>query len=68
MEIIKLKIHHQANDFVDRRRREYPEIGEQLDAIFKLVYSLQLQGQKFPPDVEQWVAQCLAVKEKYPAA
>lgn len=63
-----LKIHHQPNNHAERRQREYPNIGDQLDAVYKLARYLQEQGQQLPPDVEQWVAQCRVVKEKYPAA
>lgn len=65
---IALKIHHKPNNHVERRRLEYPGIGDQLDAVYKLVRQMQEQGQLLPPDVEQWVAQCRAVKEKYPTA
>lgn len=63
-----LKIHHQSNNHAERRRQEYPDIGDQLDAVYKLARHMQERGQQLPPDVEQWVAQCRAVKEKYPAA
>lgn len=63
-----LKIHHQPNNHAERRQREYPDIGDQLDAVYKLARHLQEQGQQLPPDVDKWVAQCRAVKEKYPAA
>lgn len=62
-----MKIHHQS-DYRQKRQVEYPDIGDQLDAVYKLARHLQEQGQKLPPDVDRWVAQCRAVKEKYPAA
>lgn len=61
-------IHHQINNYAERRRSEYPDIGDQLDAVYKLARHMQEQGQQLPPDVGEWVAQCRAVKEKYPAA
>jgi len=64
MGVIPLKIHHQPNNHAERRRQEYPVIGDQLDAVYKLARHMQEQGQQLPPDVEQWVAQCRAVKEK----
>lgn len=67
MGVTSLKIHHQLNNHIERRLQEYPDIGDQLDAVYKLARHLQEQGQQLPPDVEQWVAQCRAVKEKYPA-
>ncbi|ULH08587.1 hypothetical protein [Alcaligenes faecalis] len=62
-----MKIHHQS-DYHQKRRAEYPDIGDQLDAVYKLARHLQEQGQRLPPEVEDWVAQCRTVKEKYPAA
>ncbi|MCX5592550.1 hypothetical protein [Alcaligenes endophyticus] len=63
-----MKIHHNPNDYAERRRKEYPDIGDQLDAVFKLAQHLQEQGQELPPDVGKWVDDCKAVKQKYPAA
>lgn len=61
-------IYHQISNYAERRRFEYPDMGDQLDAVYKLARHIQEQGQQLPPDVERWVAQCRAVKEKYPAA
>lgn len=68
MEFTKLKIHHKPNDYAERRKKAYPDIGDQLDAVFKLAQHMREQGQQLPPDVSQWVDECAAVKEKYPAA
>lgn len=63
-----MKIHHKTNDYAERRKREYPAIGDQLDAVFKLAQHLRDKGQELPPDVDRWVDQCESVKQKYPAA
>lgn len=68
MGVTPLKIHHQANDHAERRRREYPDIGDQLDAVYKLARKLREQGHQLPPETEQWIDHCQEVKTKYPAA
>ena len=50
------------------RAKEYPSIGDQLDAIFKLASSLQDQGIAMPPDVLDWLDKCRSVKDKYKPA
>ncbi|MCX5592788.1 hypothetical protein [Alcaligenes endophyticus] len=63
-----MKIYHNPNNYAERRRQEYPDIGDQLDAVFKLAQHMRETGQKLPPDVGKWVDECAAVKQKYPAA
>lgn len=63
-----LKIHHSPNNHAERRRREYPDIGDQLDAVYKLARKLREQGHQLPPETEQWIDHCQEVKTKYPAA
>ncbi len=63
-----MKIHHSPNNHAERRRAEYPDIGDQLDAVYKLALHLRGQGQQLPADVERWVDHCQRVKTKYPAA
>lgn len=48
------------------RRREYPDIRDQLDAMVKLAAALREQGIPLPDDVVRWVEHCQAVKRKYP--
>ncbi|MHA1538909.1 MAG: hypothetical protein ACTSXQ_00350 [Alphaproteobacteria bacterium] len=48
------------------RKREYPSIGEQLDAILKGFHSLSLVGTKLPSDLEKTINAWLSVKAKYP--
>lgn len=58
-----MKIVHAGNPR-EKRRDEYPDIGDQLDAIWKAF------GQMSPADVpepaREMLARVLAVKEKYP--
>lgn len=47
------------------RAAEYPSIGDQLDALFKLAEAMRTQGMQMPPNVSAWIDQCRAVKDKY---
>lgn len=57
-----MKIQHKE-DYRQLRAAAYPKLGDQMDAIYKLAKSL---GTPLPPDVEAWIAQIDAVKQKYP--
>ena len=59
-----MKILHKA-DYRLLRAREYPNIGNQLDAIFKLTISLKEQGFTVPVETQDWLDQCLLVKSTY---
>lgn len=48
------------------RSKVYPEVGDQLDAIFKMACALKEQGISLPADTLAWIDQCQAVKETYP--
>jgi len=52
--------------YQELRKAEYPEIGEQLDAILKGFNQLRLDGTNLPSDLDEIVAQWLNVKKKYP--
>ncbi|WP_198958957.1 hypothetical protein [Candidimonas nitroreducens] len=39
---------------------------DQLDAIYKLAQAMRDAGTPLPPEVEQWIDACQAVKQKYP--
>lgn len=49
--------------YKDKRKREYPPISEQLDAIMKWVHRSDMG---FPQELKDLAAQCNTVKEKYP--
>jgi len=59
-----MKIRH-SEHYAPLRRREYPAVGEQLDAILKLAQALQKQGIDLPEETCVWIAQCQAVKDRY---
>lgn len=48
------------------RAREYPPIGDQLDAILKHFKSLQDAGNTLPPDLTQIIESWQDVKLQYP--
>ena len=54
-------------DYLRLRAAEYPPVGDQLDAIWKALNSMQLQGVfDLPTDTDLVRNQWLAVKAKYP--
>lgn len=59
-----MKIRHEE-DYRELRKREYPAVGDQLDAMVKLARAMTDAGIELPADVAQWVAKCEAVKAKY---
>ena len=61
-----MNIHHQTNNHAERRRKEYPEIGDQLDAIYKLAVHLQEEGVELPESVLEWMRCCRKVKDNFP--
>lgn len=61
-----MKIEHKI-DVGGLRRAEYPDVGEQLDAVFKMAKSLRDQGIRIPDETIAWIASCEAVKQKYPS-
>lgn len=61
MQVLKIDM-----DPVDVRRREYPSITDQLDAIVKLAGHLRDQGMELPPEVCAWVDECQDVKRRNP--
>lgn len=49
-----------------RRREQYPPIGDQLDAMVKLAAHFREQGVQLPAAVCDWVDKCLDVKRRNP--
>lgn len=56
-----------SRDYREVRKAEYPDIGDQLDAVFKLAQYLQDLGHPLPPETRHWIEQCQQVKDQYPA-
>jgi len=59
-----MKIRHHE-PYAPLRRRAYPSVGEQLDAVLKMAQALQEQGIALPDETQAWIAQCQAVKQRY---
>ena len=49
-------------DYSEARRSEYPDMGDQLDALVKYFAALP----EIPTELQDWVTACQAVKRKYP--
>lgn len=49
-----------------KRAAEYPDIGDQLDAILKGFNQLRMQGTDLPADLDSIVAKWLQVKKDNP--
>lgn len=60
-----MKIKH-TEPYKPLRAAAYPDIGDQLDAVFKLVEYLHEQGFDLPAEVVHWKDQCRGVKNKFP--
>lgn len=58
-----MKIKHES-DYVERRAKEYPSIGDQLDAIWKLVAGLPKRD--VPPETQQMLNRIDGVKQRLP--
>ena len=56
-----MKITHRK-DYREARKAEYPDIGDQLDAIWKTLSILQ----GLPPDAKSMLVQVSEIKSKYP--
>lgn len=56
-----MKIRH-LRDYAEARREDYPEIGDQLDALVKYFAALP----EIPTELQDWVAACQTVKDRYP--
>lgn len=48
------------------RAKEYPPIGDQLDAIWKELNYRRLNGETLVQDADDMLGKILAVKQKYP--
>lgn len=60
-----MKIKH-IEDYRERRKSEYPPVGEQLDAVYKMAVALQQIGIELPAAVAKWVNEIDSIKAKYP--
>jgi len=60
-------VENQENEtYRQKRARDYPRVGEQLDAILKGFNQLRLGGANLPADLDDVIGKWLAVKAKHP--
>jgi hypothetical protein len=55
-----------VESYADKRRKEYPKIGDQLDAIWKQLNQDRLNGKDLIAEADDLLGSILAVKAKYP--
>lgn len=67
MEEIKACIAGDPLAYQEKRANAYPCVGDQLDAIWKVIAALQ-QELSLPKDVAEMLAKIQAVKEKFPSS
>jgi hypothetical protein len=62
---VKLKVNR---DYGEARRKAYPEIGDQLDEIWRGLEQLLTQGmlRQLPPTVNNMINNIKEIKQKYP--
>lgn len=60
------KWQNKNDSYVDLRADEYPFIGDQLDAIWKILNQWRLEGKELPQDGDNMLNAILAVKKKHP--
>lgn len=53
-----------SDTYVEKRQREYPPIGDQLDAIMKWLATEKEVS--IPAELKSLAAKCMSVKSKYP--
>lgn len=65
-EVTRLKAEYERTQYRRDRAREYPPVGDQLDAIWKALNQLRMQGTDLPADTDHVLGEILAVKKRYP--
>lgn len=62
-----MKIQH-SEPYGPLRAKAYPQINDQLDAVFKMAKALKEQGISLPPETLDWIDKCQAVKDTFTKA
>lgn len=55
-----------TRDPLQARSTEYPQLGDQIDALLALAEALEQQGITLPQKTKDWISACNRVKKKYP--
>lgn len=63
---IDLTFEQETEFIINERKHEYPEIGDQLDAIWSELNSRRLKGEKLVQEADDMLGEILAVKNKHP--
>ncbi len=59
-----MKIKHKENP-IPLRQKAYPELADQIDAIYKGFMYLKKRGTKFPPETVAWLDQVTEIKSTF---
>lgn len=65
-EALKLKDYLDNQKYRDDRAKEYPDLGDQLDALMKQFAYMRLNGVDLAADLDRVLGEVLAVKRKFP--
>lgn len=57
---------NKAEEYKEQRKKEYPPVGDQLDAIWMELNLRRLNGDTLHQQADDILGQILAVKNKYP--
>lgn len=63
---LAIKKDAEAKTYIENRINSYPDIGDQLDAIWKTLNQMRLNGQELPQEGDDMLNTILAIKKKYP--
>lgn len=62
----KIKLNQDNHSYALNRKEEYPDIGDQLDAIWKQLNYMRLNGQDLIQECDDMLGGILSIKAKYP--
>ena len=65
-EYIDGKFQKHIDDYAKKRRESYPDIGDQLDAIYMHFNMVRMQGGNLAEPTDVMLNEILQVKQKYP--
>lgn len=59
------RVRHTA-DYAAKRRAEYPQVGDQLDQVWKVIEALKSRGTQLPAEADAMLGSIQATKARYP--
>ena len=63
---VEVEKEEKANEYKEKRKQEYPDIGSQLDIIWKQFNFMILNGGELLPECEDMLSDINKIKSKYP--